>query len=145
MLFQIGQQYAALEAGHIGPEAIERQMAAQKAKNAANREAAEEGLHGLDDGAGPRPAEGAGAGPQAAAAQEAPRRAGPAKGTSGEFRQIVGQLERVKREGDGMRRRGRRPTSQAEDRPEEAPRGAAMARALRTGATVEEAVGGRAG
>lgn len=35
-LFQIGQQALLLRAGHIGPEALERQMAAQKAKNAQN-------------------------------------------------------------------------------------------------------------
>ena len=37
-LFQIGQQSLLLRAGHIGPEALERQMAAQKAKNAANQD-----------------------------------------------------------------------------------------------------------
>ena len=37
-LFQIGQQSLLLKAGHIGPEALERQMAAQKAKNAANQD-----------------------------------------------------------------------------------------------------------
>jgi YidC/Oxa1 family membrane protein insertase len=36
-LFQIGQQSLLLKAGHIGPEALERQMAAQRAKNAANQ------------------------------------------------------------------------------------------------------------
>lgn len=37
-LFQIGQQALLLKAGHIGPEALERQMAAQRAKNAANQD-----------------------------------------------------------------------------------------------------------
>lgn len=32
--WQIGQQYALLKAGHIGPEAMERRMAEQRAKNA---------------------------------------------------------------------------------------------------------------
>ena len=32
-LWQIGQQYALLRAGHIGPEAMERRIAAQRAKN----------------------------------------------------------------------------------------------------------------
>lgn len=33
-LWQIGQQYALLKAGHIGPDAMERRMAEQRAKNA---------------------------------------------------------------------------------------------------------------
>jgi len=33
-LWQIGQQYALLKLGHIGPEAMERRMAEQRAKNA---------------------------------------------------------------------------------------------------------------
>jgi YidC/Oxa1 family membrane protein insertase len=33
-LWQIGQQYVLLKAGHIGPEAMERRMAEQRAKNA---------------------------------------------------------------------------------------------------------------
>ena len=50
-LWQIGQQYVLLKAGHIGPDAMERRIAEQRAKNANNRPA-KLGLHGADAGAG---------------------------------------------------------------------------------------------
>jgi YidC/Oxa1 family membrane protein insertase len=37
-LWQIGQQYALLKAGHIGPEAMERRMAENRAKNASGQQ-----------------------------------------------------------------------------------------------------------
>ena len=51
-LFMIGQQTLLLRAGHIGPDALERRMAEQKAKMAAQADKPrEEGLHGGHDGA----------------------------------------------------------------------------------------------
>ena len=51
-LFQIGQQTMLLRAGHIGPDALERRMAEQRAKKADEAGSTpEEGLHGSDAGA----------------------------------------------------------------------------------------------
>jgi YidC/Oxa1 family membrane protein insertase len=43
-LWQIGQQYVLLRAGHIGPDAMERRIAENRAKNANNPEPAKPGF-----------------------------------------------------------------------------------------------------